>query len=431
MENKFDTYNASQIVPQMTLLQKFNKLIKYLHENVYVNVFPCYVAYTSESTPYNISNLNLGDRKIMVGDIVVFTNNYCAFVASVSVENFTVTQAQSFKGAKGDKGDTGDTGAQGVSVTLVQVNSQNHLILRLSNNTTIDAGVIYANREKIELTGSFDENLEMEIEITQLQYNRLVQKDISLLITDTTSGYVLSFSKSVNENSENVDVYYTSSFATNNFTAIVQKVTDGEQQVIGYAITVNGFALATESSLSEKQDVLTFDNAPTENSDNPVKSGGVYSALGDKQNNLTPSSVNDGTIDKVLGFDNSNNLIKGAVSGGTKLYKHEITVKDGNSLNKTTYITSIIGTPCNDLQSMYDLYRASLLSVKIGTDLEYLGVSGFYNPVNTAYSSFNVGTLSKQGNNYYFYQFSINNSGAITVSNLQITSFVSDTVTEL
>ena len=34
--------------------------------------------------------------------------------------------------------------------------------------------------------------------------------------------------------------------------------------------------------LAGKQDILTFDNAPTENSDNPVKSGGVYSALASK-----------------------------------------------------------------------------------------------------------------------------------------------------
>lgn len=36
-----------------------------------------------------------------------------------------------------------------------------------------------------------------------------------------------------------------------------------------------------------KQDALTFDNAPTKNSNNPVKSGGVYSALLGKQDTLT------------------------------------------------------------------------------------------------------------------------------------------------
>ena len=41
------------------------------------------------------------------------------------------------------------------------------------------------------------------------------------------------------------------------------------------------------TALAGKQDTLTFDNAPTEDSDNPVKSGGVYAALEDKQDELT------------------------------------------------------------------------------------------------------------------------------------------------
>ena len=41
------------------------------------------------------------------------------------------------------------------------------------------------------------------------------------------------------------------------------------------------------AALVEKQDTLTFDNSPTEDSNNPVKSGGVYSALAAKQDTLT------------------------------------------------------------------------------------------------------------------------------------------------
>lgn len=41
------------------------------------------------------------------------------------------------------------------------------------------------------------------------------------------------------------------------------------------------------AALENKQDTLTFDNAPTEDSDNPVKSGGVYAALEEKQDTLT------------------------------------------------------------------------------------------------------------------------------------------------
>lgn len=41
------------------------------------------------------------------------------------------------------------------------------------------------------------------------------------------------------------------------------------------------------TSLEGKQDTLTFDDSPTKNSANPVKSGGVYTALGGKQDTLT------------------------------------------------------------------------------------------------------------------------------------------------
>lgn len=47
----------------------------------------------------------------------------------------------------------------------------------------------------------------------------------------------------------------------------------------------SGFTTETyvNTAVSNKQDVLTFDNTPTENSNNPVTSGGVYTALAGKQ----------------------------------------------------------------------------------------------------------------------------------------------------
>lgn len=42
-----------------------------------------------------------------------------------------------------------------------------------------------------------------------------------------------------------------------------------------------------KNALDAKQDSLTFDNSPTSGSNNPVKSGGVYTALSGKQNTLT------------------------------------------------------------------------------------------------------------------------------------------------
>lgn len=57
--------------------------------------------------------------------------------------------------------------------------------------------------------------------------------------------------------------------------------------------------------LATKQDTLTFDNTPTENSNNPVKSGGVYSAIANLENSISkghleftePSTGNGGYID--------------------------------------------------------------------------------------------------------------------------------------
>jgi len=42
-----------------------------------------------------------------------------------------------------------------------------------------------------------------------------------------------------------------------------------------------------EAGLNEKQNTLTFDDVPTSGSNNPVKSGGVYTELAGKQNTLT------------------------------------------------------------------------------------------------------------------------------------------------
>lgn len=66
---------------------------------------------------------------------------------------------------------------------------------------------------------------------------------------------------------------------------------------------VHGVTSPIQTQLNGKQDTLTFDNVPTENSNNPVKSGGVYSALADKVNKVTGKglSTNDYTnADKAI-----------------------------------------------------------------------------------------------------------------------------------
>lgn len=63
-------------------------------------------------------------------------------------------------------------------------------------------------------------------------------------------------------------------------------------------------------ALQAKQDTLTIDDTPTEDSENPVTSGGVYSALEDKQDNL----VFDGTYDSSTNKAATESTVSDAVS---------------------------------------------------------------------------------------------------------------------
>lgn len=69
-----------------------------------------------------------------------------------------------------------------------------------------------------------------------------------------------------------------SSFTAAQWAAINSAITSGDVEKLA--------ALPTKAQLdalfAAKQDTLTFDNLPTQNSNNPVKSGGVFTALGNK-----------------------------------------------------------------------------------------------------------------------------------------------------
>ena len=73
--------------------------------------------------------------------------------------------------------------------------------------------------------------------------------------------------------------------ALDDITGNVQAQLDGKQDELTFDLvpTDNSENMVKsggiKEALDEKQDVLTFDNAPTENSNNVVKSGGVYTAL--------------------------------------------------------------------------------------------------------------------------------------------------------
>ena len=86
------------------------------------------------------------------------------------------------------------------------------------------------------------------------------------------------------------------------------------------------------TALAGKQDTLTFDNAPTEDSDNPVKSGGVYAALEDKQDTLT--------FDNAPTEDSDNPVKSGGVYAALEDKQDELTFDNEPVLNSDNPVKS-------------------------------------------------------------------------------------------
>ena len=129
----------------------------------------------------------------------------------------------------------------------------------------------------------------------------------------------------------------------------------------GYYLTEKDLDEILTEELATKQDTLTFDNSPSQNSSNPVKSGGVYTALAAKQDTLT--------------FDNSptansNNPVK---SGGV------YTALAGKQATLTFDSTPTSGSS-NPVKSK-GIYTA--LAAKANTaDLATVATSGSYNDLS-------------------------------------------------
>ena len=116
-------------------------------------------------------------------------------------------------------------------------------------------------------------------------------------------------------------------------------------------------------ALATKQNTLTFDNSPTQDSSNPVKSGGVYTALSGKQDTLTSSSLEEGTLDKAIGFDSQGNLIKGVASGGGS--------DDYNDLNNIPITNQTKVSSYNALTNGQSIYNGDKLHLDITIGSSY------------------------------------------------------------
>lgn len=113
------------------------------------------------------------------------------------------------------------------------------------------------------------------------------------------------------------------------------KVSANEAKLEGLTGTV---AQEIAAAVGGKQDKLTFDDTPTENSANPVKSGGVYAALSGKANVADIPTVPT----KVSAFENDANYVTSTVLDG-KGYQTagDVTTAIGNADIEMSQVTGL------------------------------------------------------------------------------------------
>ena len=108
--NKFESYCASFITPQMTLLEKQNAIIEYLKQNPTLNIYMCSANYSTSQILLSLL-ANPANHTISVGDLVCFADCKVSVIITIGSTYFTV--GSSYINYKGDKGDRGEKGEKG------------------------------------------------------------------------------------------------------------------------------------------------------------------------------------------------------------------------------------------------------------------------------------------------------------------------------
>lgn len=155
-------YNPSSFATNKTILQAIEELKNYLKNNPCYKVYYVNTAYVVGTYTYNLSDVDDPDDTMTAGDIVFFNNSYYASVTNKDTNTFDIDPAVSFKGA---------TGSAGVSVTGATINSAGHLIITLSDGSSIDAGSVLISYDNTVTISSTSGTL------TDDEYNKLLSDD--------------------------------------------------------------------------------------------------------------------------------------------------------------------------------------------------------------------------------------------------------------
>ena len=77
----------------------------------------------------------------------------------------------------------------------------------------------------------------------------------------------------------------------------------------------------------------------------------------------------EGTIDKVLGLNSSGDVVKGTIAGGTKLYKHEITMQNVTASGGMPLVMEVISLDSTEqsFNEKFNYFMLSAIKVRFGS----------------------------------------------------------------
>lgn len=196
-------------------------------------------------------------------------------------------------GDKGNTGDTGPTGPQGVSVVTAQIQENGHLVLTLSEGEPIDAGDATGPIGPQGIQGEAGESVDS------------IQRTSGTGAPGTTDTYTMY-------STDGSEIGTFTVYNGQNGTGAGDFLADGSVPMTGN-LDMNGNRVTEVGTPTADTDAankayvdnalegvtITTDATPTEDSTNPVQSGGVFDALSNKQNILT------GTEDQLVGFNSA------------------------------------------------------------------------------------------------------------------------------
>lgn len=216
--------------------------------------------------------------------------------------------------------------------------------------------------------------------------------------TPTTNDYCIVLADETKQSETGVDPTTRYSYQGNQW-EYQYTINDTPLTSAQLAALNSGITSSLVTTFNNKQDALTFDANPTQNSNNPVKSGGVYSALSGKENTSNKVvSISSNSTDTQYP---SAKCVYDAIQAGTAA-SNTLELKASN--NNTLTLTA--GTSEATIKGKYSVGSAqNILSydgqnTTVYGDGVYIGYATFS---NGAYSGTNAVTLMSGDTRPYYY----------------------------